>query len=62
MSNLQRSKTDNTKRRAWRAVLPNEKYEFSAGWRAAQKGVLAGCTTGLANGLLKGTAGRRAAH
>jgi len=26
----------------WRAVLPNEKYEFSVGWRAAQKGGLAG--------------------
>jgi len=24
-------------------VLPNEKHEFSAGWRAAQKGGPAGC-------------------
>jgi len=31
--------------------LPNEKYEFSAGWRAAQKGGPAGCTTGWASGL-----------
>ena len=35
----------------WRAVLPNEKHEFSAGWRAAQKGGPAGCTTGWASGL-----------
>jgi len=50
--------SDNTKRRA---VLPNEKQEFSAGWRAAQKGRLKGYTTGLASGLhIK--AGRRAAH
>jgi len=39
---------DNTKRRA---VLPNEKHEFSAGWQAAQKGGPAGCTTGQASGL-----------
>ena len=45
----------------WRAMLPNEKHEFSVGWRAAQKGGLAGCTTGQASGLhIK--AGRRAAH
>jgi len=24
-------------RAGWRAVLPNEKHEFSTGWRAAQK-------------------------
>jgi len=35
----------------WRAVLPNEKHEFSVGWRAAQKGGPAGCTTGQASGL-----------
>ena len=56
---------DDTKRTAGRAggraVLPNEKHEFSAGWRAAQKGGLAGCTTGRANGLhIK--AGQQAAH
>jgi len=44
-----------------RAVLPNEKHEFLAGWRAAQKGGPAGCTTGLASGLhIK--ASRRATH
>ena len=44
----------------WRAVLPNEKHELSAGWRAAQSRP-AGCTTGLAGGLhIKG--GQRAAH
>jgi len=32
-------------------VLPNEKHEFSAGSRAAQKGGPAGCTTGQASGL-----------
>jgi len=32
-------------------VLLNEKHEFSSGWRAAQKGGLAGCTTGRASGL-----------
>ena len=37
-------------RAGWRAVLPNEKHELSAGWRAAQSGP-AGCTTGLASGL-----------
>ena len=42
---------DNTKRAGWRSVLPNEKHEFSAGWRAAQKGGPAGCTTGWASGL-----------
>ena len=46
---------DNTKRRVgrpgWRAVLPNEKHEFSAGKRTAQKGWLAGSTTGRASGL-----------
>jgi len=31
-------------------VLSNEKHEFSAGWRAAQKGGLAGSTTGQASG------------
>jgi len=31
-------------RAGWRAVLPNEKHEFSMGWRAAQKGGMAGCT------------------
>jgi len=31
--------------------LPNEKHEFFAGWRAAQKGGPAGCTTGWASGL-----------
>jgi len=41
-------KADNTKRRA---VLPNEKHEFSRGWQAAQKGEPAGCTTGRASGL-----------
>jgi len=42
-------------------VLPNEKHEFSADWRAAQKGGLAGCTTGRTSGLhIK--AGRRSAH
>jgi len=35
----------------WRAVLPNEKHEFSAGWQAAQKGGTAGCTTGRASRL-----------
>jgi len=40
-----------TGRAGWRAVLPNEKHEFSAGWRAAQKGGPAGCTTGWASGL-----------
>jgi len=35
----------------WRAVLPNEIHEFSAGWRAAQKGWPAGWTTGGASGL-----------
>ena len=32
-------------------MLPHEKHEFSAGWRAAQKGGPAGCTTGWASGL-----------
>jgi len=32
-------------------VLQNEKREFSAGWRAAQKGGPVGCTTGWASGL-----------
>jgi len=32
-------------------VLPKEKHEFSEGWRAAQKGGPAGCTTGWASGL-----------
>jgi len=32
-------------------VLPNEKREFSAGWRAAQKGGPAGCTIRQASGL-----------
>jgi len=42
-------------------VLPNAKHEFSADWRAAQKGGPAGCTTGWASGVhIK--AGRRAAH
>ena len=40
---------DNIKK--WRAVLPNKKHEFSAGWRAAQKGGPAGWTTGRASGL-----------
>jgi len=31
--------------------LPNEKHEFSTGWRAALKGVPAGCTIGRASGL-----------
>ena len=31
--------------------MPNEKHEFSAGWRAAQKGGPAGCTTGRSSGL-----------
>ena len=31
-------------------MLSNEKHEFSAGWRAAQKGGLAGSTTGQASG------------
>jgi len=45
----------------WRAVLLNEKHEFSAGWQAAQKDRLAGCTTGWASGLhIK--VGRQAAH
>jgi len=35
----------------WGAVLPNKKHEFFAGWRAAQKGGPAGCTTGWASGL-----------
>jgi len=35
----------------WRTVLLNEKHEFSAGWRVAQKGGLACCTTGRASGL-----------
>jgi len=34
-------------------MLPHEKHEFSAGWRAAQKGGPAGCTTGWASGLQK---------
>jgi len=39
-------------------VLPNEKHELSAGWRAAQKSGPAGCTTGLAGGLhIKGASG-----
>jgi len=38
-------------RAGWRAVLPNEKHEFSAGWRPAQKGGPAGFTTGRASGL-----------
>ena len=38
-------------RAGWSAVLPNEKYEFSTGWRAAQKGGPAGCTTGRVSGL-----------
>jgi len=33
------------------AVLPNEKHEFSAGWRAAQKSGSAGCTAGPDSGL-----------
>ena len=43
-------------RAGWRTVLPNEKHEFSAGsagWRAAQKGRPAGCTTRQASGLRK---------
>jgi len=32
-------------------MLPNEKHEFSGGWRAAQKGGLAGYTTKQASGL-----------
>jgi len=32
-------------------MLPNEKHEFSTGWRAAQKGGPAGCTPGQASGL-----------
>jgi len=32
-------------------MLPNETHEFSTGWRAAQKGGLAGCTTGQASVL-----------
>jgi len=32
-------------------MFPNEKHEFSGGWRAAQKGGPAGCTTGQASGL-----------
>jgi len=48
-------------RAGWRAVLPNEKHELSAGWRAAQKSGPAGCITGLAGGLhIKGS--QRAAH
>jgi len=31
--------------------MPNEKHEFSTGWRAAQKGRPASCTTGRASGL-----------
>jgi len=31
--------------------LPNEKHEFSAGWRAAQKGGPLGCTLRRAGGL-----------
>jgi len=50
-----RAHFDNTKWRAsrleGRVVLPNEKHQFSVGWRAAQKGGLAGCTTGRASGL-----------
>jgi len=42
-------------------VLPNEKHEFSVGWRAAQKGGPVGCTTGQTSGLHI-RAGRRAAH
>jgi len=35
-------------------VLPNEKHEFSMGWRDAQKSGLAGCTTGWAVAILRG--------
>ena len=38
-------------RAGWRAVIANEKREFSAGWRAAQK------TEGRAGGLQKGRSG-----
>ena len=37
--------------KGWRAVLPNEKHEFSGGWRTAQKGGSAGCTKDRASGL-----------
>jgi len=42
-------------------VLPNKKHEFSTGWRDAQKGGLADCTTGRASAL-HNKAGQRAAH
>jgi len=38
-------------RAGWRAVLPNEKHEFPAGWRAAQKGGPTSYSTGRASGL-----------
>ena len=39
---------DNTKRQA---VFPNEKHEFSTGWRVVQNGGPTGCTARRASGL-----------
>jgi len=46
-------------RAGWRAVFPIRKHEFAAGWRAALKGELAGCTTERPAGCTKGRAAQQ---